>query len=118
MPKNATAPAGTGADAGDRTASDHSKDTPNYHLSSLASATRRARAEAILARLDRSRDRALTRWQLTNAFVREYRGDARDWTAAQLDLAIDDLAAGGLVTVHAGDGSGELTIYRVPDGSA
>jgi len=77
-------------------------------IAPLLPATRAARAEVVYQLLQNYASVASV---ATLAFdlVRQYRGDHRTWTAAQLEQAVNDLAGADLVTVAARRG-GDLRV--------
>jgi hypothetical protein len=84
-------------------------------IDSLAAlpATRRARAEYLLAELDREGTAKVSYELLDQRLVRHHRLDDGRWTGGQLDKAIDDLAAAGLLEVTPGTIGGNLWLRRL-----
>lgn len=77
---------------------------------STLSATRRARAGALLTVLERHG--SMTLWQVTAQFITSRRHEPDAWTRGQLDKAIDDLAGAGSIDIQS-DRYGGLTLIVV-----
>jgi hypothetical protein len=93
-------------------ASTHPLDLAEKQLSALP-ATRKARAEYLLATLDRE-DGKVSYRLLDQRLVRHHRLDDDNlWSVAQLDKAIDDLASAGLIGVTPGGAGGNLRVQRL-----
>lgn len=88
--------------------------TAGVHCGALAGlpAMRRTRAEALLALMDRDSSDVFDLKTLSRWLVPQYRGDGGGFTAAQLERAIDDLAAADMVAITPGRHRGTIQIER------
>jgi len=84
----------------------------------LLPAVRRARAETLLALMDRDGSDTFDLQSLTHWLCPAYRGDSGSFTPAQLERAIDDLAAAEAIVVTSGQCSGTIQIERRNGGAA